>query len=362
VPTAARRGLEHPRGAGRAAGTGTGLHERSWERLAELGVLGLGVRPNGSGGGQGDAVVVMEQMGRVLYHSPYPDTMLAADLIEQAGPDGPHQALLGRVAAGTAVVVPALRRTGDQDLAEPHGVDLRDEGPDRGWRLTGERRFVPFARAADHLVVPAGPADSPSLVLVPPGRPGVGMHRQDDVGRGHFHVVTFADTPAGPGDLVGERGGAAGPYAAALARARIRQAAYLVGMSRGAFEMTLAYAKQRQQFGQKIARFQSITFRLSSMATGIEAVRLAAHHAAWAADRGEDLSLLAVHALAMAADLARHVTTEAIQIHGAIGATEAGEPQRYYRHAAVESVRLGTPVQLRRQAVAVLARMQTVPA
>jgi alkylation response protein AidB-like acyl-CoA dehydrogenase len=364
LPAPARRAIEHPFGPGDGADADKGYDRSSWSRLAELGILRLALAgdersENPSRPRQGDAVVAVEQMGRALYHSPYLDTMMAADLVEQTGPEGQRGDFLERIGQGRCTVAAATLAGGDEDPSRPVGVDASEVSPGR-WTISGHRRFVPFARAVDYLLV-IGSGPQPTIFLVPTSGPGISFRRQDDVGRGHFHAVTFEGTPVSSQDMVDQGEGVAERYAGVLARARIRQAAYLVGMCRGAFELTLAYTKERQQFGQKIARFQSITFRLSAMAARIEGAKLMVHHAAWLADNDEELTPVVPETLALAADLARDVTAEAIQMHGAIGYTEEGEPQRYFRWAAVESVRMGTPTQLRGEALAHLAE-RAVPA
>lgn len=356
-PTAARRGAEHAIGGRDGPEGNQGYDRASWSRLAELGVLGLTLGGEGAGEGgtrQGDAVVAVEEMGRALYHSPYPDTMMAADLIEQAGGGNGHRELVERIGRGDCALALATRVNGVEDPAQPEPMEGPEEPPG-SWRISGSRRFVPFAESVDFLTIVGGSPAAPTVFLVPPDRPGIAFRRQDDVGRGYFYEVAFRDTPVSAQDAVNGTEWVGDGYRLALSRARIRQAAYLVGMSRGAFDLALAYTKERQQFGQKIARFQAITFRLSALATRIEAARLMVHHAAWLADGGEDLRLVVPETLSLAAELAREVTAEAIQMHGAIGVTEDAEPQRYFRWAAVESVRLGTVTQLRQEAMSHLA-------
>jgi alkylation response protein AidB-like acyl-CoA dehydrogenase len=148
-------------------------------------------------------------------------------------------------------------------------------------------------------------------------------------------------------------------YQSALAHARIRHAAYLVGICRGLFAITHRYTEQRKQFGQSIATFQSIAFRLASFVTRIDAAYLLTHYAAWVADQNGESQRLACELLAVVSDLTLEWTADALQMHGSYGLTEHSEAQGYYRRAAVDALLLGTPAQLRAEAAAFLVRVDT---
>jgi alkylation response protein AidB-like acyl-CoA dehydrogenase len=163
--------------------------------------------------------------------------------------------------------------------------------------------------------------------------------------------VHFDGTPLGPGDAVCQGEGTVALTSMALVRMRVRHAAYLVGLADAAFGLTLRYARERRQFGRPIAGFQAVSFRLAALVTRIVAARLLTQHAAWQGDRGLDIHAAAAKLLAAAGELARDVTAEGVQLHGAFGMTEAAEIQRYYRRAAVDALLLGTPGRLRQEAV-----------
>ncbi|MGH3731458.1 MAG: acyl-CoA dehydrogenase family protein, partial [Micromonosporaceae bacterium] len=211
--------------------------------------------------------------------------------------------------------------------------------------IEATRCFVGFAADADHLLVPGTTPDGVRIALVPASHPTVRRRRHEELGRGEVYHVRFARTPvtAWLGD--------AEDWAAVLATARIRHASYLVGLAQGVLDLTVAYARQRHQFGQPIGRFQAIAFRLSSLTARVDAARLLTVDAARLADSGGDPRYAASGCLALAAELARTTTTEALQVHGASGMLERNDPQLFYRRAAVDAMWLGTPTQLRTEAV-----------
>jgi alkylation response protein AidB-like acyl-CoA dehydrogenase len=136
----------------------------------------------------------------------------------------------------------------------------------------------------------------------------------------------------------------------ALARARLRQASYLVGLCLGALQATVRYARERRQFDRPLVEHQAVGFRLAGLAAGLLGTRLLAHHAAWLDDAGRPAGVAATEALAAAGELALALTRSCMQAHGAFGSTRAAPIQRFYRHALVEAQRLGRPGDLWREA------------
>ncbi len=123
---------------------------------------------------------------------------------------------------------------------------------------------------------------------------------------------------------------------------RIGIAAQAVGIAQAAFEASVAYAKQRQAFGQSIAEFQAIQFMIADMATRIEASRMLTYHAASKKDRRENFSKEASMAKLYASETAMWVTTKAIQIHGGIGYSKEMPVERYFRDAKITEIYEGT--------------------
>jgi alkylation response protein AidB-like acyl-CoA dehydrogenase len=308
-----------------------------WSTLAELGGLRAALPPRLGGpvDAQAGLVEIAELMGPALYQSPFLDTLVAAEML---GRDGRHDPLLARIAAGERTVALAVRSTGvDEPSAPPPPVLDRRRGA-----VTGLRRFVGFAADVDLLLV----VGDREHVLVPTRRPGVVVRRQDDIGRGDLYRVRFdeagvaADGVLAPGV----------DYPAALAHGRVQQAAYLAGLSRGALTLTVERLRQRVAFGRPLAKLQAPAFRLAAMAAEVYAVLCLARAVARRADRGEDVRGAAAQALFLAAELAREVTAEAVHLHGAAGMTEEHDVSVFYRRAAVDAVRLGTPTGLRQEA------------
>jgi alkylation response protein AidB-like acyl-CoA dehydrogenase len=226
----------------------------------------------------------------------------------------------------------------------------------RPGRVSAVRRFVGFAPDVDELLLAGVRPDGRTVLLLVPGaHEGLSWHRHDDIGRGDFHQVEFGGVPWDDAvDLGGPRAEAL--WADVLLRARVRHAAYLLGLADAALTGTSEHLRRRRQFGRSLASQQAPAFRLADAATELEAVGLLVQETAWLADTGGDARLAALESLACAAELARRVAREAVQLHGAVGMTEEHDAQLFYRRAAVDSLLLGRPTELRRLAAPILAR------
>ena len=140
--------------------------------------------------------------------------------------------------------------------------------------------------------------------------------------------------------------GRAGPGSAQfleiLDGGRISVAALGLGMAQGAFEMALRYAREREQFGRPIGRFQAVQFKLADMATEVEAGRNLVLKAAWLKDEGREFAQAAAIAKLYTGELARRACNEAVQIHGGYGFMDEYPVSRFYRDAKVLEIGEGT--------------------
>lgn len=331
-------------GAGAAAPVGesdAAAREAVWQTLCALG----GLRSAGAEDGLGlaEQVVLAEQAGAALYQSPWADTVVAAEMAAAAG----RAEVAARLADGASVAL-AVRADATAEPDRPGPLQIAGG-------LRAVRQFVAFAPDVAWFLV-IGTADgSTRLRLVPGDHRDVSWRRHDDIGRGDFYEVTFDGVPEA--DTIDLDAGADGAvrWADALVRARIRHAAYLLGAAQAALNETVAYTRERRQFGQPVGRFQGPAFRMADLSTKAHATRLLVHLAAWRSDQDADARLAALEALCTAADLARATATDAVQLHGAVGMTEDHDAQLFYRRIAVDALLWGRPTELRRRAAGLLA-------
>jgi alkylation response protein AidB-like acyl-CoA dehydrogenase len=179
------------------------------------------------------------------------------------------------------------------------------------------------------------PRDTPGFRL---GRsiPKIGWHAVDT------RELVFENCRVPSDHLIGERGVGLRQFMQALAVGRISVAALSLGLAQACLEVSLEYAKQREQFGQPIGRFQAIQFKLADMAVAVENARLITYKAAWLHDRGADYAKEAAMAKLYASDTAMQAALEAVQIHGGYGYTDEFVVSRFFRDAKILQIGEGT--------------------
>jgi alkylation response protein AidB-like acyl-CoA dehydrogenase len=329
TPRAVRTAMEDARGFGDA----------TWRQMAEMGLPGVAIDAGYGGQGLGmvELALVLDEMGRAAYPGPYFATaLLAAGAIAASGqenqmarylPDMAH----GRTRATLALIEDALAWT-------PAGVRMRAERRGDGFVLSGEKRFVPFAEAADLMLVVARTGDGPdgtSVFVVPREAAGVSTAPNVEMDRtNQTSTVRFDGASVGADAVIGgvDRGWSViGPT---LQRAAVGAAAEMLGAARRCMEMSVEYAKVRHQFGQPIGMFQAIKHMCADMLLEVENAHAAVYYAAWALDAGSpDAALAASAAKAYVGEAARKVCGSAIQVHGGIGFTWEYDLHLYFKRA-----------------------------
>ena len=144
------------------------------------------------------------------------------------------------------------------------------------------------------------------------------------------------------GNLLGPRGAGLRQFFQILAGGRISVAAMGVGLAQGCYDLAVAYAKEREQFGKPIARFQAVQFQLADMAVEIEAGRAITYKAAWLKDEGRPFAKEAAMAKLYTGELSHRVANAALQIHGGYASMEASAVSRLYRDQKILDIGEGT--------------------
>jgi alkylation response protein AidB-like acyl-CoA dehydrogenase len=318
--------------------TEPGYSRELWKQLAELGWLGLTI-PEAHGGaalGFVDLVVLLEETGRSLFPSPLLATTLAARVLAEAGSAEQHARWLPGLADGTRIGTLAVLE--ESDLLTPEGIELEGQPDGDGFRLSGEKLYVPDAGNADLFVVAfrSGAApDAVSLGVVEADTAGVearhspGMDLTKRLGRLRLDGVRI-----GGDALLGKPAAAWPTLARALDQGACAVTAEAVGAAQVLLDLTVGYAQQREQFGQPIGRFQGVKHPLADMFVDIESFRSLAYFAAWALDESPEQAPLAVsRAKAYASEVFPRIGIDCVQLHGGIGYTWEYDAQLYLKRA-----------------------------
>ena len=296
-----------------------GWSRELWRQYAELGLLGLAFDEQYGGAGMGPAevAIVMESFGRSLVLEPFLAAVaLGGALVSEAGTPEQKQELLPRISAGDLVLAFAYAEPQSRWSFTDLATTAKPDG-DR-WQINGEKIAVLGADSADQLVVSARTDDGIGLFLVAGDEVKRAPYTMQDGLRGAD--VLFADAPA---TLLGTNTDALAVIDTVVDRATAALCAEAVGAMGRMLTMTVDYLKTRVQFGQPIAVFQALQFRCADMYVSLEQARsmtLLARLALAGDDPAERRRL--VQAAKIQIDLAgRHISQEAIQLHGGIGMT-----------------------------------------
>jgi len=331
TPRAVRTLMEDP----------TGYSDATWQQMSEMGLPGLAIDPGYGGQGLGmvELALVLDEMGRAAYPGPFFATsVLAASAIAAGGQPNQMARYLPDLAQGQTKATLALIE--DALSWAPSGVQLRAERRGDAFVLSGHKRFVPFAQVANLILVAArtdsgSASDGTTVFAVPPD--AAGLRQAPNVEMDHTAktaTVSFEGVTVPADAVIGEidRGWAViGPV---LQRAAIGAAAEMLGAARRCMEMSVEYAKVRQQFGQPIGAFQAIKHACAEMLLEVENAHAATYYAAWALDAGSpDAELAASVAKAYVGEASRKVCGSSIQVHGGIGFTWEYDLHLYVKRA-----------------------------
>jgi alkylation response protein AidB-like acyl-CoA dehydrogenase len=327
-----------------------------WRQMAgQLGLHGLGLPESfgGSGYGPQETTIVFEELGRALVPSPFFATVaLAAQLLVEMGDADANAHYLPAIASGDLIATVAVaERAGSWTPSELSDVvAVRSESD---WRLHGEKTMVLNADAAGLILVVVTAHAGTSVYAVDPGSAGVTIVPLStlDLTR-RQSKVRFDGAQAA---LVGGHGVTAPAVTSMLDHASVALAAEQAGAAALLMEMSVEYAKLRQQFGRPIGAFQAVKHKLADMAFDMERMDSIVRHAATvSAARSRDLPVIAAMAKVFCSEALFRIAAETIQIHGGIGFTWEHPAHLYFRRAKSSEYLLGSPARHREKLLAAL--------
>jgi short-chain 2-methylacyl-CoA dehydrogenase len=319
--------------------------------LAGLGLMGIPIPEEYEGAG-GDTVsyaLAVEELTRVdssVAITIAAHTSLGTMPILLFGSDEQKAKWLPDLAAGRKLAAFGLTEPGAGSDA---GATRTTASPQDGsWRIDGSKIFI--TNAGTDLtwgvtITARTGEDEISNLVIENGASGytvsAPMHklgwRASDT-----RELSFEGCVVPEGNLLGERGAGFRQFLEILDGGRIAIAAMGVGLAQGAYDLAFEYAREREQFGKKIASFQAIQFRLADMATEIEAGRALVYRAAWLKDQGRPFAREAAMAKLFTGELSHRVANWALQIHGGYGYMEESAISRLYRDQKILEIGEGT--------------------
>jgi alkylation response protein AidB-like acyl-CoA dehydrogenase len=299
------------------AASESGFDESGWKEMAELGWAGLALPEEWGGQGLGtvELAILFEEMGYALAPSPLLSNTIVGLVLAAGGSDEQKERWLRPLAEGALLATPALVDAGA--AAEPGKFAMEAEAVGDEVVLDGEKTLVMDAASADLFLVATSDG---RRHLVEKGAEGIAVIPEESIDpTRRLSSVRLEGVRVAPeATLPGE----ASAYYPVLHRGCVAIAAESTGLAQRALEMSVEYAKDRQQFGRPIGAYQAVSHRCAQMLLETENSRSAVYGAAWAADaEPESLPLAASMAKAYASDTGWRVPDAAIQVHGGIGFT-----------------------------------------
>ena len=325
------------------------------QRMGELGFLGMHI-PEEYGGKGSDYlayIIVVEELARV-------DSSIAATVaahnslgitpIYEYGTEIQRKKYLPSLCSGLKLW--AFGLTESNAGSDSQGVETKAEVKDGVWNIVGSKTFITngASEIAGGITIEAitGSKDGKkelSAILVE--RETVGFSRKPIKGKLVWRSIdngalTFDNCKVPESNILGERGQGPKIMLKTLDSGRLSIAAIGLGLAQGAYEMALAHAKKRVQFGKALIENQSISFKLAEMATKIEMVRNTLYHTCKLKEAGKAFGKQAAMIKYFAAEVARDVASEALQIHGAVGFLHENHIERFYRDQRLLHIGEGT--------------------
>ncbi|HEY7589182.1 MAG TPA: acyl-CoA dehydrogenase [Thermoplasmata archaeon] len=322
-------------------------------KMGSLGLMGVAI-PSAYEGAGLDTVslaVAIEEVSRVCGSHALimaAHNSLCTGNIYLAGNEAQKGRYLPDLASGRKLGAWAL--TEPKSGSDAAAMETTAKRTSDGWVINGTKSLCTNAPVAGTFVImaktdPARGNRGISGFIVERGNPGLQVGKEEDkfgVRASPTSQVMLTDCRVGHDALLGKENDGFANALRVLDGGRIGIGAMAVGLSRGAFEEALKYAKERVQFGRPIAEHQAVQFMLADMAMRIEAARILVLRAAWLRDRGRPFKKEAAMAKLYASEMSSFVTNKAVQIHGGYGYIKDYPVERFLRDAKLTELGEGT--------------------
>jgi alkylation response protein AidB-like acyl-CoA dehydrogenase len=323
------------------------------KQMGQLGFLGMMVSPEYGGGGMDTIsyVLAMEEISKVDASASVVmsvNNSLVCWGIETFGSEEQKRKYLVPLAKGEIIGAFCLSEPeagSDATSQKTTAIDMGDH-----YLLNGTKNWITNGSSASVYLVMAQTDVAKghkgiNCLIVERGMPGFQIGAKENkmgIRGSDTHSLLFTDVKVPKENRIGEDGFGFKFAMKTLSGGRIGIAAQALGIASGAYELALAYSKERKAFGKEISKHQAIQFKLADMATEIEAARLMCLKAAWMKDQHLDYSTLSAMAKLYASRAAMWVTTEAVQVHGGYGFVKEYHVERLMRDAKITQIYEGT--------------------
>ncbi len=324
----------------------SGYSEDQWHKMAQLGWTGLIIPEEFGGAGltMVDMIVLLEEMGKVVMPGPFfASAILGGIAIGLGGDADQKQRYLPALATGEKRAT--LAQVEESGRWDSKGIAMEAKPDGDGFRLKGAKLFVHDAHNADVLVVAArtsGDTDDGVTLFVVDSGDGVTTRVLKTMDQTRKLCEVEFDVRVGSDAVLGAVGSGWPVLEKLVDCAKVALCAEMCGGAQRVLDMSVEYAKVREQFGKPIGSFQAIQHKCADMMVQVESAKSATYYAAWAvASDVPEAHLAACMAKAYCSDAYRDVSGEGIQIHGGIGFTWEHDMHLYFKRAKGSEVTFG---------------------
>jgi butyryl-CoA dehydrogenase len=327
-----------------------------WKKMGDLGIIGIPFPEEYGGGGMDwlSMMIAIEEISRgdaSLGVSLLDSVTLPANLIYTFGTEGQKEQWLTPLATGEKIG--AFGLTEAQAGSDANAIQTRAVLDGEEWLINGTKQFITNAGLKHNsLVIIAavtgqgeGIRKRISNIIVPSGVGGYNFgekYKKMGWKASETRELIFDDCRVPKENILGNPEKGYAQFMMALQTSRIGFAAHSVGLAQAIFDVSLAYAKEREQFGRTISKFQVIQFKLADMLMEIELARLMVYKAAWQKDNGQNYFATSTYAKIFASETAKRCADRGVQIHGGYGLMDEYPISRYWREVKFDEILDGT--------------------
>ncbi len=321
--------------------------------MGQLGFMGMMVDPAYGGGGMDTVsyVLAMEEISKIDASASVcmsVNNSLVCWGLEKYGSEEQKQKYLTKLATGEMIGAFCLSEPEAGSDATSQKTTAEDKGDH--YLLNGTKNWITNGKSASvYLVVAQTHSElghkGINCLIVEKGMDGFVVGKKEDklgIRGSDTHSLMFSDVKVPKANRIGEDGFGFTFAMSTLNGGRIGIAAQALGIASGAYELALAYSKERKAFGKEISKHQAIQFKLADMATQIDAARMLVLRSAWLKDQGKPFSKESAMAKLYASQVAMDVTVEAVQVHGGYGYVKEYHVERLMRDAKITQIYEGT--------------------
>ena len=319
-----------------------GYDESLWKEMVNLGWSGILI-PEEYGGfdfGMVGMGSILEEAGKTLTPSPLFSTgVLGASLLTLGGTDAQKQTYLPQIVDGTLTTSLALE---ESNRHAPYSIETQAKKNGDNFVISGSKNFVIDGHSSNLLIVAARTEGSKNDVsgitvfLVDSGTDGIEITKTNMVDSRNAANIKFSNVAISSNNILGEENNGASLLESVLDRAQIAISAEMLGNASQAFDLTLAYLKERKQFGAVIGTFQALQHRAAEMYSELELTKSSVIAACNAVDNNSnDLRRMASLAKFKSGETNYLVTNEAVQMHGGVGVTDEYDVGLFMKRARV---------------------------